>query len=97
MATSYKFTSPYSQTPFSGRFLSYYVHRQIPRSMTETIMLLPAQFRSRPDLLSLQLYGTVDLWWVIPQRNGLEDPVFDLVPGMLLFIPPPSLVRGLIN
>lgn len=89
--------SPWAKTPISAGFLQYYVHRQVPPQPSDTVMLLPTQFASRPDLLSNQLYGTPDLWWVIPQRNGLEDPIYGLVPGMLLFVPSPSFVQSIIK
>ena len=43
----------------------------------------------RPDLLAYDLYGEVNLWWVFAQRNmdTLQDPIFDFVPGVQIYIP----------
>lgn len=32
----------------------------------------------RPDLISLRVYGTVDLWWFVMWYNGFSDPWHDL-------------------
>lgn len=34
----------------------------------------------RPDLISLRLYGTSNLWWFICWYNGFQDPWHDLQP-----------------
>lgn len=49
-------------------------------------------FEGRPDLISYKLYGTVDLWWVICQFNGVVNPLTDLEVGKLLKAPDYSQV-----
>ena len=43
----------------------------------------------RPDLLAFKIYGDSNLWWVFAQRNIdlLKDPVYDLVPGIKIYLP----------
>ena len=41
----------------------------------------------RPDLVSYEAYGTVSFWWIICLVNQIDDPLTDLVEGMVLKIP----------
>ncbi|RMH15267.1 MAG: hypothetical protein D6698_11365 [Gammaproteobacteria bacterium] len=81
-------TSPYAKTPISGRFMGYYVHRSIPEADDDYIINMnDPRFEHRPDLLSYQLYGKPDYWWVFGVLNHWEDPVYDLKVGMTLRAP----------
>ena len=44
-------------------------------------------FEGRPDLISHKLYGSVDLWWVVCQFNGVVNPFTDLYVGLLIKVP----------
>ena len=89
--------SPYAFTQIIGRFLAYYVHRQVPPHHLDVIIVLENErYTHRPDLLATDLYGDPDLFWVFAIRNGLQDPVFDLEFGVPLVIPHPSFVRTLV-
>lgn len=94
---SYPQESPYHFTRLTGKFLTYYVHRSIPVHPNDrTTTLNNERYVNRPDLLSLDLYGSSEIWWVIPVRNGLQDPVFDLQMGVELFIPDANYVWSLV-
>ena len=41
----------------------------------------------RPDLISYQVYGTVDYWWIICYLNQIHNPFSDIKIGMVLAIP----------
>jgi hypothetical protein len=41
----------------------------------------------RLDLVSYKMYGSTDFWWIIGVINNVENPLIDIVPGMLLKIP----------
>ncbi len=41
----------------------------------------------RPDLISYKVYGTTEFWWVICLVNNINNPLVDIVPGMILKIP----------
>lgn len=93
---SYSPESPYAFTQIYGRFMTYYVHREVrPHQLDTIITLNNERYVHMPGNLAFDLYGNDDLFWVIPIRNGLQDPVWDLKFGMRLFIPHPSYVREL--
>jgi hypothetical protein len=50
----------------------------------------------RLDLLSHRFYGTPSFWWVIAYVNNVVDPIFDLIPGMVLRIPPLAHVQAVV-
>jgi hypothetical protein len=41
----------------------------------------------RPDLISMKFYGTYHLGWLIAEHNNLQDPIEDLVMGLVIKIP----------
>lgn len=45
----------------------------------------------RPDLVSMEAYGTVDFWWRIMEFNGLKD-IMQFKAGTNLIIPPNILI-----
>lgn len=93
----YSVKSPYGKTPVDGRFLGTYVHRPIPSAADDSMLTVTTRYVWRPDLLALDVYGDQDLWWVIPQRNGLEDPVFDMVPGLVLVVPSQITLKSVVR
>ncbi|MAZ56864.1 hypothetical protein CL653_03665 [bacterium] len=90
-------SSVYSKTVSRHGFMGKYVHRNIPPSNNDTTIELDLKYENAPDLLAYDLYGDAKLWWVIPQRNGLEDPVWDMVGGMSLIIPSLNTVKKAIS
>jgi hypothetical protein len=62
-----------------------------------SIILAPAEddiyvtisqtYINRVDLLSNDIYGTPDLWWIICDCNNIQDPLKDLTIGSTLRIP----------
>jgi len=51
---------------------------------------------SRPDLLSYNIYGTTDLWWILLYYNNLVSPT-DLKYGMIIKYPSLEDVELLIH
>lgn len=93
---AYQNESPYFYTKIIGRFLTYYVHRPVPpHEFDSTFTINDERYVRRPDNLAEDVYGDDNLWWVIPVRNGFQDPVFDLKMGTRLIIPHPAVVRAL--
>lgn len=41
----------------------------------------------RPDLISYNIFGRVNYWWIIMKINGIEDIWNDLYVGQTLLIP----------
>lgn len=68
--------------------MGYYVHRSITPHPKDSIFAVAPLWIHRPDLMALDLYGDPDLWMVIPLRNALQDPVYDLTLGRELIVPP---------
>lgn len=94
---SYTSSSPYNLSGITGKYLTYYVHRSVAQHPLDRVTILNNErYVNRPDLLARDLYGNEDLFWVIPVRNGLQDPVFDFIFGRALLIPDPSYVSTLV-
>lgn len=95
MATYVK-TSPYSNTPIStnGELETLKI-RPVPADDDDYLYTIEPQYAYRPDLLAFDLYGTSKLWWVFAQRNldTLKDPVFDMEPGVEIFLPKSSELK----
>lgn len=56
------------------------------------------QHQYRPDLLSYDLYGNSNYWWVIAllNMNQLQDPIRDLKTGMVIRVLARSDINGVI-
>lgn len=89
MAQNLKDSSQYYLTPVSNFFLDRWVPRVIPKNDFDKIIIIPAAFDQRPDLLSQQEYGTPRLWWVFCIRNPdlIIDPINDFVAGLEIYVP----------
>jgi len=93
---NYSQESTYHYTRVTDKYLGYYIHRPIRPSVLDTEIVLSERYTNRPDLLAFDVYGLEDVWWIIPVRNGFQDPVFDMKMGMTVKIPDPFEVRGLL-
>lgn len=85
----YKNSSPYAKTQQTSWFLSNLTHRDIPRDGTDKIKILETRYEHRPDLLSYDLYGTPNYWWVfmIVNPDKIKDPIYDFKTGLVIFTP----------
>ena len=94
---SYPPGSPYNLTKIVGKYMTYYVHRSVPPHPSDRVSILNnGRYVYRPDNLAFDLYGDENLWWVIPVRNGFQDPIFDLTFERDIIIVDPARVRGLV-
>lgn len=95
MATSYNKLSPYKLTTFSGSYLDVINFRNIPAQTDDVIFEITSLYEYRPDLLSYDLYGTSDLWWVfsVRNKNKIKDPIYDLYAGQTIFLPKKSMLK----
>ena len=94
---SYKKSSPYSGTPYlEGKFLDLWAARSLPAEADDIYTEISAIYQYRPDLMSFDLYGTVDYWWVFIIRNKdkLQDPIFDFKTGTGIYIPKLSTIQA---
>lgn len=89
---NYSKLSPWAATPQTSFNLAQLVIRPVPAEADDFEYVVESQYRHRPDLLSYDLYGTADLWWVFAQRNMevLQDPIFDLTEGVKIRLPKKS-------
>jgi hypothetical protein len=53
----------------------------------ERVFIVRSDVLGRIDLISYEVYRTVDLWWLIALRNDIIDPVDGLYLGQKLYIP----------
>jgi hypothetical protein len=84
-----KATSRYIKTPTVEFYLDIWNPRSIEASPNDALFELDPRYNKRPDLLSYDLYGTVDYWWVFAIRNmdTLVDPINDFITGTIIYIP----------
>lgn len=89
MAVTYGKYSPYVNTNFYGNYLDVANLPKIPAEMDDVTVTLNKNYEFRPDLLAYDLYGDANLWWVFAIRNPntIKDPVFDMRPGTVIYIP----------
>lgn len=85
----YKSTSPYAKTPQTSWYLGILNRREINRDGTDREWTIQSKHHQRPDLLSFELYGTPDYWWVFMELNpnAIKDPIYDFNAGMIIYIP----------
>ena len=86
----YESSSPWFNTTIQGNsYLDILNIRAVPSDDDDILYVVQPQYAYRPDLLSYDLYGTKNLWWVFAQPNMeiLKDPVNDLVPGLKIYLP----------
>lgn len=85
----YSNRSPWFNTPITQDYLDILKIRPVSAELSDYLYTIEAQYTNRPDLLAFDLYGDAALWWVFIQRNldVLQDPIFDFVPGVQIYIP----------
>lgn len=91
----------YSSTPVTDFYLdiaTFPTAEELLRNKTAENIVVDPKFEYRPDLLSYDLYGSSNYWWVIVllNRTQLQDPIRDLKPGMVLRVLPKSAINGII-
>jgi len=89
MAANYTDLSPWSLTPITRNYLDLLQIRTVSAESDDFLYIIESQYTHRPDLLAYDLYGEPALWWVFIQRNLdiLQDPIYDFVPGVEIYIP----------
>ena len=91
MATPVKYGnhSPYYHTKTFGNFLDIAKLPAIGKKIDDVVFKINKTYEYRPDLLAFDLYGDASLWWVFAMRNPntIQDPIFDMRPGVQIFLP----------
>jgi len=95
----YKPNSIYALTPMDSGKLGIWETPEIVITGNEITMTISRHYRNRPDLLSHELYGTPQLWWVFKMinPNKLNDPIWDFVEGLEILTPSPSEVSAYLS
>ncbi|RZD43316.1 MAG: hypothetical protein CXT73_00975 [Methanobacteriota archaeon] len=98
MAT-YKPNSIYALTPMDSGKLGIWDAPEVVITGNETTTTISRHHRNRPDLLSHELYGTPQLWWIFKMINPdkLNDPVWDFVEGVEILTPNPTEVSAYLS
>lgn len=94
----YSNLSPYTKTT-SSSYLNVMTWVDLPAETDDVPWTVTAGYMHRPDLLSFDLYGDVGYWWVFAVRNPsvVQDPVYDLVPGITIYIPKLSTLKNVLG
>ena len=92
---TYGKASPYYNTPLKGNHLDIMSIRDIPALKDDVLFTVTSQYKHRPDLLAFDVYQNEQLWWVFAMRNKdvVRDPVYDMIPGIKIFIPQLSTIN----
>lgn len=87
--TQYKKPSPFYTTKQTSWFLEPINFRVIPRDSSDEIIVLEHKYQHRPDLLSYDLYGTPDYWWIfsVVNQDAIKDPIYDMTTGLQIYVP----------
>ncbi|VOH56139.1 hypothetical protein MIJ3_00396 [Pseudomonas phage vB_PaeM_MIJ3] len=90
--------SRYYDTPIKDFYLDLWVPRKILPNITDELIVIAPKYDQRPDLLSYDLYGTEELWWVFAVRNmdELIDPIYDFIAGKSIYAPTIESLEGII-
>lgn len=89
----YSSASLYAVTPqqsaYNINYLDFWDPPAVTGSTSDTLISLDSRYDKRPDLLSFDLYQTVEYWWVFMVRNPdvISDPIWDFKTGIQIFVP----------
>jgi len=87
---TYKPTSPYNKTSFFGeRFLDIMEYKSLPAQADDIYQSITSTYHRRPDLMSFDIYGSTDFWYVFMLRNRdiIIDPIYDFTEDKKIYIP----------
>jgi hypothetical protein len=99
MTSTYDKASPYYFTDQSQGYLDVIAFRDIPSQADDIQYVVDPIYMHRPDLLAYDYYQNAELWWVFAMRNKdiIKDPVYDLVPGVTIFIPKITTLKSVLG
>ena len=74
---------------------SFWERIEIPKTSSDTTIVLDTRYDGAPDLLAFDLYGDSSLEWILLQFNSIQDVTEEFVAGKLIRIPSMDTIRGL--
>lgn len=92
--------SPWKNTKIiNSQYLDILKIRQVPASANDILYEIEPQYTHRPDLLAYDLYQDRNLWWIFIQRNMnvLQDPIYDFVPGVKIYLPNENNIKTMLG
>jgi hypothetical protein len=94
---AYKRNSHLRATPVANGYTAIYVPPLVPDFTQADDFVITQQYVKRPDLLSYDLYGDSNFWWVfvLYNRNLILDPINDLTLGKKIIVPRRNFVAGI--
>jgi hypothetical protein len=97
--TTYSNLSPWANTEIKEDYLDVLTIRPVSAEPDDMLWTITSPYAYRPDVLAYDLYGEPALWWVFMQRNLdiIEDPIYDFVPGVQIYIPKNSSLRTVLG
>ena len=95
----YKINSLYALTPMDAGKLGIWEVPEVLSTGNEITRIISRHHRNRPDLLSNELYGTPQLWWIFKMINPdkLNDPIWDFKEGVEILTPSPTDVSSYLS
>jgi len=90
-------SNQYRDTKIKDFYLDVWTSITMPSSINDDEITISSKYHQRPDLLSYQLYGSANYWWVFALRNKdiLIDPIADFKSGTKIFVVSKSTVESL--
>jgi hypothetical protein len=94
---AYKRNSHLRATSTANGYTAVYVPPLVPDFTQADDFIITQQYVKRPDLLSYDLYGDSNFWWVfvLYNRNLILDPINDLTLGKRIIVPRRNFIAGI--
>jgi hypothetical protein len=94
---AYKRNSHLRATPVVNGYTTLYVPALVPDFTQADDFVITQKYVRRPDLLSYDLYGDSNFWWVfvLYNRNALLNPINDLTLGKTIIVPRRNFIAGI--
>lgn len=70
--------------------------KRIIKSEESTLYTIPLAYKHRPDLISLEFYGTEKLFWILTYINDINDSPEGFYVNRTIRIPNPKRVSEII-
>ena len=91
--------SPYKDTAQTNWYLLPLELREIPPHISDKKIKIRNEYNERPALMSYDLYGTPNYWWVFMVRNMdlIRDPIGDFTEGKEIWVPDAVVLNEIIK
>lgn len=67
--------------------IEWWERKNFPLDSSDRTYVVENFYEGNPQAISTVFYGEPRLWWLICQYNNILDPVAEIKPGRILFIP----------